>query len=225
MPDLQLLLNDYPWLGFLAVDRPWLVHLLIAFIILYMLGKWIGAFIHISRALGAIASACARSIRWIIPFASLIRDKSYHFIGLATAQDLVALGRIIQAVSKVQRQASARRRILRSGLLWFPVNDFYRYVGTRNPLDVDPDNLDRILQGPFCIRCGTRLFYPTLSGTVPELFIFAKCPRTDCGHAWTNETKDFALVELKRAVYEHLDAEHRIHGKIQPQQEPKLPKR
>ncbi len=203
MPNFEFLIQTWPTLGPVL---PWIgVLILVGTIIVTLLRirrgwQWLG--VQISRMKERMSS-------W--------RESFWHRLGIATLQDLTC--------SKVF-QPKGQLIIVRHGLLWTLTAQFWESATTNDELDIDFQTLQNMIQGPFCLQCGTRLFDKTSDPHISGgLVIVTKCPRAGCSRTWTKREENPAFESLKRSLLGRLLAELRMHHKISPEQEPPVRKR
>lgn len=203
MPNFDFLIQAWPSLGPVL---PWVSGLILVGTIIVTLLRvrrgWQWLQVQISKFKGRMAS-------W--------RESFWHQLGIATLQDLSS--------SKVF-QPKGQLVIARHGLLWTLTAEFWESASKNDELDIDFQLLQTMIQGPFCLQCGTRLFDKTSDPQISGGIVIAtKCPRVGCSRTWTKRKENPAFESLKRSLLGRLLAELRMHHKISPEQEPPLRKR
>lgn len=99
------------------------------------------------------------------------------------------------------------RSITWNGLRFTLSDAIWSYLGLIPMQDIDKDQVQRMVQGPFCRVCLKRLVgrFSVPSAEVPK-----HCRH--CGSSWSNKKSDclpISLVELKRRVFDDLDRKSR----------------
>ncbi len=132
----------------------------------------------------------------------------------------------IEPILDGNEQAGGQTRHLSAWNELDPYGNFLDFTNVHEPLSVVDATIHGIIQGPFCFRCYTRLYYEDTNALgQTRLLISHKCPRLDCGQQWSRSSQIVELVGMKRDLYGELDAEFRRTGSISPQQEPPLRKK
>ena len=92
----------------------------------------------------------------------------------------------------------------------------WKHLGRTDPGAVGDLLINGLLQGPFCRQCAQRLqFEKFISGMgIKAAWIHSKCP--SCSLVWAPQagSQQISSTDLKRLLYERLDAEMRLHGQI-----------
>jgi hypothetical protein len=102
--------------------------------------------------------------------------------------------------------------IIRLGVRMTLADGIWGQLGIVSPGDLTDAHLDRLLQGPFCRNCLRSLV--VVDTNFRERQVRFKCH--NCSLTWNknSETSTMSLAQLKRVVFEQLDAEYRKSGGI-----------
>jgi hypothetical protein len=103
-------------------------------------------------------------------------------------------------------------RIERDGRVYDLTKEIYRFLAYLSPDKVDMADIDKMIQGPFCPKCGSLKTTDCISSYHdPQFrdgaFVLKHCPKCEA-HEGTKESIG-PLLLVKKRVYMDLDAEMR----------------
>lgn len=87
-----------------------------------------------------------------------------------------------------------------------------KYLGRTDPIHMDSNRVNAVIQGPFCMKCSYTLI--EWNGGLGEYVVEDRCPK--CKFQWWKATKVLYRDKFKKEIYQHLDAEFRTTGRIAP---------
>jgi hypothetical protein len=160
------------------------------------------------RVRNAALQYSAVVFRWIVERLTAWQKRTYKVLGLARQEDLDELRRELRQAIKPTTapavdEAPAQRTITRAGTKIRLTDEIWRYLGKEDPRRVDSRMLDRLLLGPFCVKCSYLL--AKWSAEAAGYYVSGNCPQ--CSHRWYNGTRPLTLAEFKKTAYQALDSE------------------
>ena len=172
-----------------------------------------------------IGRAVGRFWAWITRKLSGSLRRAYAFLGLATLKDLDSLREQLQQQTMAETGSSSSteggsspsyRTIYRIGLRIDLDLKSWKHLGRTDPGGIGDREINALLQGPFCRQCAWRLQVGDFIQGIPveQAWVHSKCP--SCSLVWDPKAgpKRISSKDLKRFIYESLDAEMRLHGGI-----------
>jgi hypothetical protein len=105
------------------------------------------------------------------------------------------------------------RSVVRNGLRFTLSDAIWLHLGVLSREDLEDDQIQAMIQGPFCQICFKRLVGRTHVHTTEVL---AQCRH--CGAFWSQKefkNSPISLLDLKCQIYISLDREFRTHGSVQ----------
>lgn len=171
---------------------------------------------------------------WITRKLSGFLTRAYAFLGLATLKDLDSLReQLHQAMAEIGSSSSTTEdnsqgyhTIYRNGLRIDLDLESWKHLGRTDPGAIGDREINDLLQGPFCRQCAQRLQFEEFVGSIgiKAAWIHSKCP--SCSLVWAPKagSQRMSSTDLKRLIYERLDAEMRLHGQIEDTDAPEQTK-
>jgi hypothetical protein len=151
----------------------------------------------------------------------LLVAQVYPLLGIASRNDLVQLREeITRGTKSSSEEENPKTRMIERLNLKFTLGEkIFKYLGRMQPTDIGNDNLNSLLQGPFCPKCNRNLLFVESGGLYNIRKFRVKCLTPQCNWAFPYAKDKYAAEldadELKREVYERLDAEFRRTERVE----------